>query len=94
MHAYIYLCKNIIGGLNIVDFIPIDKILTPHQYFILYSILYTSMHKHTVTHTHTCTQTHTRTHTHTHINMHISGQQICEMYVWYGCNDSCDRGYD
>ena len=36
MHVYTYLCKNIIGELNIEDFIQKSPIATPRQYFILY----------------------------------------------------------
>ena len=38
MHAYIYLCKNIIGGLNIGNFIQKLPKFTPRQHFILYGI--------------------------------------------------------
>ena len=33
MHAYIYLCKNTIGRLNIGDFIQKSPKFTPRQYF-------------------------------------------------------------
>ena len=39
-HGYIYLCKNIIEGLNIGDFIQNCQLpkFTPHQYFVSYDI--------------------------------------------------------
>ena len=40
MHAYTYIYKNIIGGLNISVFIKKSPRFTPHQYFVLYAVQY------------------------------------------------------